>query len=755
MAWPSPQEYSEAVQNPKSAFSEPDLRDGYAELDRSGLPRPRSGSFATVYKILSQRRNWAVKCFVAPVSDQQERYARISAHLAKVNLSYLVQFSFLPRGIKVNNQIYPILKMEWVEGESLAVYVEKNITNRAVLLALARRWIDMVLSLRRASLAHGDLQHGNILVVNGELRLVDYDGMYVPELAGKNSRELGQRNYQHPQRSEFLYGPNLDNFSSWVIYISLIAFAVQPQLWHQFHGGDDCLLFRREDYQNPNASAVFRTLENSRDDKLRSAVEMFRSMLELSPQDTPSLDGQLVPETSTTSTTVSKPAWLEDHIQTRPSVVAPFAPDTVEPAPSWIQDFLAPDTSEVGRRLFSGSIRFERIMCALSAVAIIALNVFILWGVRGLVVLNWADPILILANSLLLLRGFRLEPSAVELRGLKQDLGTAQSKTHAARAELATIQAESKALWQRASLESTNLEKILNGARADESRELDGADSSLQLQMNSIGSRRQAINQLEAAGLQDASGRMRTRLGAVKQKLADLSQAETSEISAILSSKQNQFVTTFLRERYIDQASIPGIGPGFKSRLRLMGVLTAADIDNRVYRVKGVGMARASSLFAWQSSLKATALAKMPKALTPAETSAIASKYAGQHQALVSEQNVLEPQIANAETSIRVKYNVLREPLDAEATAVRLSAQTKAEAIKKKYSERYKSVDGIRKKLKEDFEQSKSTIDEKIRTARGHLFGLQWNQEKVRRRLRGYENIRFSRYLRFVIGLGQ
>ena len=126
MPWPSPQDYSEAVQNGRTAFYDIELQHGNAELDKFGLPRPRSGSFATVYKILSGTPNWAVRCFLHRVSDQQERYAAISSHLAKIHLPYLVRFSFLPQGIRVANQTYPILKMEWVEGFTFNEFVRQN-----------------------------------------------------------------------------------------------------------------------------------------------------------------------------------------------------------------------------------------------------------------------------------------------------------------------------------------------------------------------------------------------------------------------------------------------------------------------------------------------------------------------------------------------------------------------------------------------------------------------------------------------------
>ena len=86
------------------------------------------------------------------------------------------------------------------------------------------------------------LQHGNIMVNDGELYLVDYDGMFVPSMAGSSSNELGHRNYQHPRRSAETFGPHLDNFSAWVIYISLQAMVKDEWIYERLGSGDDCLL---------------------------------------------------------------------------------------------------------------------------------------------------------------------------------------------------------------------------------------------------------------------------------------------------------------------------------------------------------------------------------------------------------------------------------------------------------------------------------------------------------------------------------
>jgi len=193
------------------------------ELNGLGLPRPRSGSFACVYKIECPGRAWAAKCFTTEVDDQQERYEAIDQHLAKVRLPYTVAFGYQPQGLRVKGREYPLLKMEWVTGDSLSSFIGSNLSNPGVLGALAEKWMAMLKALQQAEIAHGDLQDRNVLVVGGDLRLVDYDGMFVPALAGRFSNEVGQRNFQHPGRMNIDYGPYLDNFSGWVVYTSLVA----------------------------------------------------------------------------------------------------------------------------------------------------------------------------------------------------------------------------------------------------------------------------------------------------------------------------------------------------------------------------------------------------------------------------------------------------------------------------------------------------------------------------------------------------
>ena len=83
MSWPLPQDFNESVQNPSSAFSDPDLKTGQTVVGPHGMPLPRSGNFADVYQVrAADQRDWAVKCFTRPVTGLDKRYAKVEAALA-------------------------------------------------------------------------------------------------------------------------------------------------------------------------------------------------------------------------------------------------------------------------------------------------------------------------------------------------------------------------------------------------------------------------------------------------------------------------------------------------------------------------------------------------------------------------------------------------------------------------------------------------------------------------------------------------
>ena len=341
MAWPNPADYQEAIQHPDLCFNDPELKFGVPQTDRWGLPRPVSGAFASVYRVDYRGQKHAVRCFLRDVPDIERRYALISDYLSKARLPYMVEFKYLKQGIRVRGQWYPILKMDWVDGERLDTYIGRNINSTQALVDLAIKFFRLTTELTNASIAHGDLQHGNILVLNGELKLIDYDGMYVPPLNGWKSNELGQPNYQNPKRTPQDFGLYLDHFSEWVIYLSLVALAVNPSLRSQFSPGSESLLLDREDYLHPERSSVLKQLEKDGDVNVQSMAKWIRYFLRLddlkqipalsAPQATTQAQKQ---NTAATQTTVQQAASLSTQSPAPTAKPAPSQPRPAQPAPA-------------------------------------------------------------------------------------------------------------------------------------------------------------------------------------------------------------------------------------------------------------------------------------------------------------------------------------------------------------------------------------------------------------------------------------
>lgn len=261
--WPSPGEYSAAIQNPQNCFGDPLLKRGTPETNKLGLPVGASGQFAVVYAVKTAASRYAVRCFIRPVVDQQERYERLSNHLETFGIPALVDFTYLTSGIRVKGNFYPVVRMAWVAGLQLSSFVENHRGDAATLLSLAKGWRGIVAALSGAHTAHGDLQHGNILVdEHNAIKLVDYDGFYIPKLHGHPPGEVGHANYQHPER--ILHGhyeETSDAFSALVIYLSLLAVGNDPRLW-RFHTGEN-LIFVSEDFKNPGQTEIWASLRKT------------------------------------------------------------------------------------------------------------------------------------------------------------------------------------------------------------------------------------------------------------------------------------------------------------------------------------------------------------------------------------------------------------------------------------------------------------------------------------------------------------
>ena len=320
MAWPGITDFSEAVQNPKVCFKGTELESGKVLSNQRGMPLVFSGAFACVYAVSSSGRTFAVRCFTREVKDQQSRYNQLSEYLINVLPLSFVHFEFLEQGISLKGDWYPIVRMEWVEGESLSSFVDSNSNDADTLRQLAARWRGgPAASLRGLGIAHNDLQHGNVMVQpDGRIRLVDYDGMFLPQFRGERSPELGHKNYQHPLRTADDYDAYVDNFPVLVIYLSLIAVASDPGLWSFYN--DDNLIFTRADYADPAQSELFDRLKTSPDQTVAKLAEQLEECCALPVEQVPDLE------------TILRKVPLRTTTPAAPAAPTPSAPPTA-PAP--------------------------------------------------------------------------------------------------------------------------------------------------------------------------------------------------------------------------------------------------------------------------------------------------------------------------------------------------------------------------------------------------------------------------------------
>lgn len=115
--------------------------------------------------------------------------------------------------------------------------------------------------LEQNNIAHGDIQPENLMVSadGSTVQLIDYDGLYVEALKGAKATELGQLNFQHPQRSANDFGPSLDRFSFLTLDVALQVPIAAPTMWASTKSEPSAVVFRRNDFLDPTQSTSFQS----------------------------------------------------------------------------------------------------------------------------------------------------------------------------------------------------------------------------------------------------------------------------------------------------------------------------------------------------------------------------------------------------------------------------------------------------------------------------------------------------------------
>lgn len=256
-------DYDIAISNLPSFARHPLVAAAEPRRDRASRLVAYTGGYSRVYSVSAYDRNFALRCLTANLSEARERYRIAGAYLRMQKLPYFVDFEYLDDALAVKGRTWPVIWMEWAEGLCLREFVGAHLGNPEVLLSLADAFRQMVAALHERNISHGDLQDENIIVAYDgtvpRLRLVDYDGLFVPGLYGFPEAIAGHADYQHPRRFTVkTANPAVDYFSELVIYLSLLVYASYPRLWNS--AAEKRLLFSEADFANPARSPVFREL---------------------------------------------------------------------------------------------------------------------------------------------------------------------------------------------------------------------------------------------------------------------------------------------------------------------------------------------------------------------------------------------------------------------------------------------------------------------------------------------------------------
>lgn len=221
--------------------------------DQQGEAIYSSGNFGVVFRAIDpQGTLHAVKCFTRPAPGRAVAYDRLARELPRGS-TYLIKHHYLRDELTVWHhggfEVFDLLDMEWVEGTTLdqAIRHTATVGDRTTLRQLHDAFVALACWLMGSGLAHGDLKPENIIVTpSGGLRLVDYDTMYLPSMAGEPQREAGTPAWQHPRRSELAFSPAIDHYPIALIAATLDALAQMPELYARFRPVSGGVLFDPE-----------------------------------------------------------------------------------------------------------------------------------------------------------------------------------------------------------------------------------------------------------------------------------------------------------------------------------------------------------------------------------------------------------------------------------------------------------------------------------------------------------------------------
>lgn len=268
---PSRKEIINAMQN---CTNLPSVLQGYGTYDGIlGRPLYFQGGFALVFPLLCGNHKIAFKIWYNDVEYVSERMDCLADFFNKNQLPFIVNTQFYKNGFNVNGNHIDALVVQWVNGLNIKEYIKKVLDDNVAdnvketqLKTLASKLYDVFNEMHKYNISHGDLQHTNIMVdESNSIKLIDYDSFYIPQMGLSKKVTDGYMAYQHPLFKSLAYtNEKSDYFSELIIYISIIAFAEDLQLWRNIKTEDNeyILTFDSSDYDDIDNSKLFKHIRS-------------------------------------------------------------------------------------------------------------------------------------------------------------------------------------------------------------------------------------------------------------------------------------------------------------------------------------------------------------------------------------------------------------------------------------------------------------------------------------------------------------
>lgn len=286
--WPTLSQYSKAVSVPAASFLDAELQ-MCRPVRVDGRVLVQKSQQNAVFRLQRGARSIAIKVFLSPDDTRTSRYQdflrfmraprAVEGELTK----YLPRIDYIEQGIRVEDRLYPIVKMEWIEGQTLE-QLEADAANLGRVDSARHQFRQLVQTMERCGFVHGELEPSNIIVSPEGLKLIDFDAVRVPGALAPLA--VSQSSLRHPRESHYV-DVYTDNFPAWVIDTALVILREQPEL--RFVKLPGQFIFGHEDFLFPERSDILQTMRDSMEAVVHQRYQLLQSFIKMEPYRLPPL----------------------------------------------------------------------------------------------------------------------------------------------------------------------------------------------------------------------------------------------------------------------------------------------------------------------------------------------------------------------------------------------------------------------------------------------------------------------------------